>query len=100
MVYTYMILKTSTAMTYYHFPIPKKLKRKLPNDGLVLDSSYLWLVIEQLVFIGTLLSCMVFIAIRSCIRSKLVLDRMDVKKQLPNVDTIIATQETVNAFNA
>lgn len=47
-----------------------------------------------------LISNIVFIAIRSCVRHKLQLDLIDEKKQLPNVDTIIAISEVANAFNA
>lgn len=65
-----------------------------------MKSSYLWLIIEQLVFISTLVSNMVFIAIRTCVRHKLQLDLIDEKRQLPNVDTIIAASEVANAFNA
>lgn len=43
---------------------------------------------------------MVFIAVRSCVRHKLQLDLIDEKRQLPNVDTIIAASEVANAFNA
>ena len=43
---------------------------------------------------------MLYIGIRSCVRNKLVLDMTDVKRQLPNCDTVIATTEVVNAFNA
>lgn len=65
-----------------------------------MKSSYLWLIIEQLVFISTLVSNMLFIGIRSCVRHKLQLDIIDEKRQLPNVDTIIAVSEVANAFNA
>jgi hypothetical protein len=41
-----------------------------------------------------------FILIRSCIRHKLQLDQIDEKRQLPNVDTIIAVSEVANAFHA
>ena len=65
-----------------------------------MKSSYLWLVIEQLVFMGTLMSNISYLMFRSCIRSKLSLDTHDIKKQLPNADTVTATKETINAFNA
>lgn len=74
-VYTYMILKTSAAMTYYHYPLSKT-----QVNTLEMQSSYLWLIIEQLVFISTLMSNVVYIALRSCVRHKLQLDRQDVKK--------------------
>jgi hypothetical protein len=94
-IYTNMILNASQAMTYYHYPLQKG-----QVNTLSMQSSYLWLIIEQLVFISLLLSNMLYIGIRSCVRNKLVLDMIDVKRQLPNCDTVIATTEVVNAFNA
>ena len=41
-----------------------------------------------------------YLALRSCFRTQIVLDQKDEKRQLPNVDTVIASQEVVNAFNA
>jgi hypothetical protein len=49
---------------------------------------------------STLVSNVVFILIRSCIKHKLQLDAIDEKRQLPNVDTIIAVSEVANAFHA
>lgn len=46
------------------------------------------------------MSNMSYLLFRSCVRSKLHLDTLDVKKQLPNADTVTATKETINAFNA
>ena len=84
-VYTYMILSASSAMNYYHYPLsPGQI------NTLTMQASYLWLIIEQLVFISMILSNMLFIAIRSCTRHKLMLDHKDDKRQLPNIDTVIA----------
>jgi hypothetical protein len=82
-------------MTYYHYPLEEG-----QIDTLQMKSSYLWLIIEQLVFIGTLVSNMMFIAIRSCVRHKLNLNMIEERKQLPNIDTIIAISEVANAWNA
>jgi len=94
-IYTNMILTASQAMTYYHYPL------KLGQiNTLSMQSSYLWLVIEQLVFISLLLSNIVYVCIRCFCRNKLQLDMKDPMRQLPNQDTVIATAEVVNAFNA
>ena len=90
-----MILTASQAMIYYHYPLEPP-----QQDTLQMKSSYLWLIIEQLVFIGTLMSNIFFIAIRSCVRHKLQLDKIDERRQLPNIDTIIAISEVANAWNA
>lgn len=74
-IYTNMILTASQAMTYYHYPLsPGEV------NTLSMQSSYLWLIIEQLVFISLLLSNMTYTAIRSCVRNKLQLDMTDVKR--------------------
>jgi len=52
------------------------------------------------VFVGTLISNILFIALRTQIRHKIQLDRVPEKKQLPDIDTIIAIQEVANAFGA
>lgn len=61
---------------------------------------YIWLEIEWGVFLGTLLSNALFLALRSCFRHKIQMDIIPEKKQLPNVDTIMAIVEVANAFNA
>lgn len=93
--YTLMILNASVGMNYYHYPLqPGQV------NSLSMQTSYLWLVIEQLVFISLLISNMFYICLRSCFHHKLSLDQKDTKRQLPGTDTIIATTEVVNAFNA
>lgn len=94
-MYTYMILTASKCMIFYPYPLSDK-----SLDNAQMKASYLWLIIEQLVFISTLVSNVVFIMIRSCIRNKLQLDMIDEKRQLPNVDTIISISEVANAWNA
>lgn len=68
-IYTYMILAASSAMSYYHYPLPVEYQHSL-----TIQSSYLWLIIEQLVFIGTLISNVLYLALRSCLRTQIVLD--------------------------
>lgn len=82
-------------MNYYHFP--QDSGQGTSNSVL---SSYVWLAIEQLVFVSLIISNMVFLCLRSQVRHKLQLDLLDEKKQLPNVDTIVAISEVVQAFNA
>lgn len=53
-----------------------------------------------MVFLATLISNGLFIVLRTCMRHKIQLDQIPERKQLPGVDTIIAIQEVVNAFNA
>lgn len=65
-IYTVMILQASSAMIYYHYPLqPGQV------DTQQMKASYLWLIIEQLVFVGLIVSNMTFLAIRSCVRHKL-----------------------------
>jgi hypothetical protein len=92
LLYIEMILQCSLAMVLFKTPIP--------DDSTQIRSAFLWLEIEQLVFMSTLFSNVVFLLIRSQVRHKLQLDAIDEKKQLPNVDTIIAISEVANAFHA
>lgn len=61
---------------------------------------YIWLELEWMIFSATLISNVVFIMVRSCVRHKIQLDQVPERKQLPNVDTIIAIKEVVDAFCA
>jgi hypothetical protein len=49
---------------------------------------------------STIFSNALFIALRTCFRHKIQLDEVPEKKQLPNMDTIVAIVEVSNAFNA
>lgn len=92
-----MILSASLGMANFDWPIPSNY----PYDkALQWEASYIWLEIEQLVFLSVLASNVIFLVFRSCVRHKLRLDRIDEKRQLPNVDTIIALSEVANAFHA
>lgn len=92
-----MVLQSSLGMNNYTYPIPEDYPKEL---SLQWESSYIWLEIEQLVFMSILVSNVVFILIRSCVKHKLQLDSIDEKRQLPNIDTIIAVSEVANAFHA
>ena len=65
-----------------------------------LRSLMIWFEVEWGVFIGTLVSYMLFIAMRTQVRHKIQLDRVPEEKQLPGIDTIIAINEVANAFAA
>lgn len=56
--------------------------------------------VEWAVFLGTLLSNVVFLAMRTCCTHKIQLDEIPERKQLPGIDTIIAVQEVASAFGA
>ena len=61
---------------------------------------YLFLEVEWTVFLGTILSNMIFLIFRTFIRHKIQLDTIPERKQLPNVDTIISIMDVSNAFGA
>jgi hypothetical protein len=75
-----------------------------PNPMIFSDfeiaGTFLWFEVELLVFNGTLLSNMIFIFFRTLVRHKIVLDQVPEKKQLPNIDTILALKNVANVFNA
>lgn len=60
----------------------------------------IWFEVEWAVFLGTLLSYILFIGLRTQIRHKIQLDRVIEEKQIPGVDTIIAIKEVADAFGA
>jgi hypothetical protein len=87
-----LILAVSKIM--YLFPNP------MIWEDIDVAGAFIWLEIEWLVFLGTLISNSLFIAIRTLFRHKIQLDSIPLKKQIPNIDTIIAIVEVSNAFNA
>jgi hypothetical protein len=58
---------------------PAKVPAGYPNV-LQWESSFLWLEIEQLVFISILISNVVFLMIRSLVKHKLHLDQIDERR--------------------
>jgi len=64
------------------------------------SATYLWFEVEWGIFVGTIVSNLLFLLIRSCTHHKLQLDSIPVKKQLPEVDTIIAIKDVADAFGA
>ena len=72
LLYMQMILETASTMGLV---TPDILKS---NEGIRIV--YLWLEIEEVVFMSTLFSNVVFLLIRTQIRHKLQLDSIDEKK--------------------
>jgi hypothetical protein len=72
-MYVQMILEAATTMSMF---TPNMLKNGDEKSRAV----YLWLEIEQVVFMSTLFSNIIFLLIRSQIRHKLQLDSIDEKK--------------------
>jgi len=66
----------------------------------VLSATYVWFEIEWGIFIGNIISNSLFLLIRSLTHHKLQLDQIPVKKQLPEIDTIIAIKVNADAFGA
>lgn len=63
-------------------------------------ATFIWLTVEWLTFLAIIISNILFLAFRSCFHHKIQLDKVPERKQLPNIDTIIAVQEVANAFNS
>jgi hypothetical protein len=64
-----------------------------------ISGTFLWFEIQWIVFLGTILSNMIFIAIRTIVKHKIVLDHVPERKRLPNIDTILAIRDVANVFN-
>jgi len=89
-------LVNQVTLCMYMFPQPFHW-HKYPWQ---LRSLMIWFEVEWGVFIGTLVSYVLFIAMRTQVRHKIQLDRVPEEKQLPGIDTIIAINEVANAFAA
>ncbi len=74
-IYTNMILIASQSMNYYHYPLAAD-----QTNTVSMQTSYLWLIIEQLVFIFMIISNMLYLGLRSCFRNKLQLDLTDARR--------------------
>ena len=55
-----------------------------------LASYFLWLLIEFMVIVSLILSCALFLMMRSCCRQKVTMEEVAESKQVPEVDTITA----------
>lgn len=84
-------------ITQIMFYFPQPINWSVDPD---VSAVFLFLEVEWAVFLGTLGSNVVFIALRTCFHHKIQLDVIPERKQLPGVDTIIAIQEVSNAFGA
>lgn len=90
-IYVNMLLLTTKIM--YYFPAPHNWSAD-PNA----DACFIFLEIQWIVFLGTILANMLFIMLRTCIRHKIQLDQVPERKQLPQIDTIVAIKEVSDAF--
>jgi hypothetical protein len=89
----FLIINVSEIMCF--FP-----KSKITFFDIDLSGSYIWLEVEWLVFLGTLFSNALFIALRSCFTHQIQIETVPERKQLPGIDTILAIVDVANAFNA
>jgi hypothetical protein len=96
-LYVTLILNCSLGMTFFVFPLPAGISKE---QSLQFESAFIWLEIEQLVFLATLMSNVFFLLFRTCIRHKLNLSMIDERRQLPNIDTLMAVKDVANAFHA
>jgi len=74
------------------FPYPMNWKDP------VLSATYVWFEIEWGIFLGTVISTTLFLVLRSSTHHKLQLDEIPVKKQLPDIDTVIAIKNLSDEF--
>ena len=61
---------------------------------------FIWIELEWMIFLAVILSNIFFILIRTMITHKIQLDQVPVRKQLPDVDTIVAIKEVADEFAA
>ena len=87
-----LIIQVSHCMCLFPYPMNW-------NDP-VLSATYVWFEVEWGIFAGTIFSTTLYLLIRSLTHNKLKLDQVPVKKQLPEIDTIIANRNLSDAFNA
>ena len=59
---------------------------------------FLFFEMEWFVFLGSIFSNIVFIVLRTLCHSKIQLDNIPQRKQLPDIDTVLAISEVANAF--
>lgn len=84
-VYLYLILQITQVMCLYPRPMLWS-----GEENIALASTYMWFQIEIGVFMSLIFSNAIFLALRTCARNKLRLDNIPERKQLPEVDTILA----------
>jgi hypothetical protein len=77
---------------YYPQPYNPELIRPIANDY------FLLMIIEWVNIVGTIVSNISFLLLRSCCRHKVQFDKLPQKKQSPNVDTTIAIKQVLNIY--
>lgn len=60
----------------------------------------MWCMIEIMNVAGLVLTNILFMMLRSCVRHKLTFDNQDGKTVLPNTETVAALRPLINAFNS
>lgn len=89
-------------LTIYLICIVSRLAYIFPRPMIWINTNlggmFCWLEIEWLVFGGTLIANILFLAIRCLVTHKIQFDQLPERKQLPNVDTIFAIIDVSNAF--
>lgn len=88
----YLILAVSGVMFY--FPSPLEWE-----DSTAVSSVYIWFEVEISIVIGTILSSVLFIAIRTLVHPKIQIEQVPERKKIPGIDTIIAIHKVMEAFN-
>lgn len=93
MLYIYLIIKVASCN--YYTPTPNT------SPNLVTGAVVTWFRVEMLTWFGLILSNMIFLLIRSCIKHKVDSSiYIDEGKKLPQIDTIMALESVANYFHA
>jgi len=87
-----LIIQISHCMCLFPYP--------MHWEDPVISATYVWFEVEWGIFVGNIVSNLLFLLLRSFTHHKLQLDQIAVKKQLPEVDTIIAIKDVADAFGA
>ena len=95
MVFMVVLIFDVTSILYV-FPETHAIKFA-PQDVI---GCFVWIELEWMIFLAVILSNIFFIFIRTMITHKIQLDQVPVRKQLPDVDTIVAIKEVADEFAA
>lgn len=69
-------------------------------DQISITATTIWLMLEEVFWVSVVFSNILFLAIRSCTRHKIQLDKVPQRLQLPGVDTIVAIKDVAGDFNS
>jgi hypothetical protein len=70
----YILLVISVSKGIYFFPVPMNW------HSLEMASVYMWFEVQWCIFVGTIFSNVLFIAIRTCVHHKIKMDHVDEMK--------------------